>query len=50
MAEFDIIDAAPLSTSPTPEQADNSSIRKLVVHMADILRFSLVVSFTPITE
>ena len=50
MAEFDIMDARPLSTSPTPEQEDNAGIRKLVVHMQDLLRFSLVVSFTPIAE
>ena len=50
LAEFDIMDAKPLSTSPTPEQADNSHIKKLMVHIPDILRFSLVVSFTPITE
>jgi hypothetical protein len=50
MAEFDIMDARPLSTSPTPEQEDNAGMRKLVVHMQDLLRFSLVVSFTPIAE
>jgi hypothetical protein len=50
LAEFDVMDAEPLSTSPKPDQADNSNIKKLVVHIGDILRFSLVVSFTPITE
>ena len=44
------MDAEPLSSSPKPDQADNSAIKKLVVHIGDILRFSLVVSFTPITE
>lgn len=50
LAEFDIMEATPMSTSPTPDQADNSNTRKLMVHIADILRFSLVVSFTPQTD
>jgi hypothetical protein len=50
LAEFDVMDAEPLSTSPKPDQADNSDMKKLVVHIGDILRFSLVVSFTPIIE
>lgn len=50
LAEFDIMQAEPLSTSPNPEQADNSHLKKLAIHVPDILRFSLVVSFTPITE
>lgn len=50
VAEFDVMEAKPLSTSPTPDQADNSHLRKLSIHIPDILRFNLVVSFTPFTE
>ena len=47
LAEFEVRDAAPLPTSPNPEQASNEGIHKLVVHIEDVLRFKLVVSFTP---
>jgi hypothetical protein len=50
LAEFDIVDAIPLSTSPNPEQTPNDGVKKLVIHLEDILRVHLVVSFTPIKE
>jgi hypothetical protein len=48
LAEFDIMDAIPLSTSPNPEQTSNDGVKKLVIHVEDILRIHLVISFTPI--
>lgn len=49
-AEFDIREAVPFSTSPNPEQASNEGINKLVVHVENMLRFKMSVSFTPVLE
>lgn len=50
LAEFDIMDAVPLSTSPNPKQTPNGNVKKLVIHVQNTLHIDLVVSFTPIYE
>jgi len=48
LAEFEVRQAVPFSTSPNPEQTPNTGVRKLVVHVENVLRFKQVVSFTPV--
>jgi hypothetical protein len=48
IGEFDVIDAAPLSTSPNPDvQTLDQKIHKLVIHLPDLSAFTLTVRFTP---
>jgi hypothetical protein len=46
-ATFTVMDAQPLPTSPTPEQADNKNRRKLAIHLTDVTNLTLQVKFTP---
>lgn len=48
--KFDVVDAGPLPTSPNPEQADNTGMRKLVIHVKGLSHYQLKVRFTPIYE
>ncbi|MBT4138416.1 MAG: hypothetical protein HOE48_10895, partial [Candidatus Latescibacteria bacterium] len=48
--KLDVMDALPLPTSPTPDQADNEGTRKLVIHVNGLSEYQLKVSFTPVYE
>ncbi len=46
-AVFTVLDATPLPTSPTPEQADNKGRRKLAIHFTDATNLKIKVKLTP---
>jgi hypothetical protein len=47
-AKLEVMDAAPLPTSPNPnKQADNSKIRKLAIHLREVKDLKLAVEFVP---
>lgn len=49
-ATFTVMDAKPLPTSPTPEQADNKNRRKLTIHLKDKTDLTIRVKLTPETH
>ena len=50
-AVFTVSDAVPLSTSPNPSGNNaNSGIRKLVIHLTNVSKADIAVTFTPIYE
>ncbi len=46
-ATFTVMDAQPLPTSPTPEQADNKNRRKLTIHLTNVTDLTIKVKLTP---
>jgi hypothetical protein len=43
-----VMDAGPLPTSPNPDQADNTGIKKLFIHADGLSQYQLRISFTPV--
>lgn len=46
-AIFTVMDAKPLPTSPTPDQADNKDRRKLTIHVQNVEALTIKVKLTP---